>query len=313
MNLRQLRYFVAAVDAGNITRAARQVHVAQPALGVQLRELEEELGASLLVRHSRGVEPTPAGRLFYERSKAMLDLLERTRHDVLQLQAAARLPLRLGLTSSLVMLVGTDLQLLASRAFPRIALSPLEAPSFALADAVAREELDLALAYDVEPLPGLSIMPVMREELLFVRARESDKPSSPVDLGSVLASRLALGGCRDVARRALARALGTAPAELPLAFEMQSVSAIRELVLRGEATSVLPIGAVAAEVAAGRIQVHRIIGTTATMTLHVVRRSSGSTPATQEISELLEAALSMIADKAGKYVSREVPAAARLA
>lgn len=44
MNLRQLRYFAQTVEAGNITRAAEQLHVAQPALGLQIRQLEEELG-----------------------------------------------------------------------------------------------------------------------------------------------------------------------------------------------------------------------------------------------------------------------------
>ena len=62
MNLRQLRYFVSVVEAGNMTRAAEQLHVAQTALGMQIRQIEEDLGVALLVRHSRGVEPTKAGR-----------------------------------------------------------------------------------------------------------------------------------------------------------------------------------------------------------------------------------------------------------
>ncbi|HEX2632613.1 MAG TPA: LysR family transcriptional regulator, partial [Bradyrhizobium sp.] len=48
MNLRQLRYFVAVVEAANMTRAAEQLHVAQTALGMQIRQLEEDLGVALL-------------------------------------------------------------------------------------------------------------------------------------------------------------------------------------------------------------------------------------------------------------------------
>lgn len=55
MNLRQLKYFVGVIEAGNMTRAAEQLHVAQTALGMQIRQLEEDLGVALLVRHSRGV------------------------------------------------------------------------------------------------------------------------------------------------------------------------------------------------------------------------------------------------------------------
>ena len=63
MNLRQLRYFTQTVEAGNITRAAEQLFVAQPALGLQIRQLEEELGVPLLIRHSRGVTATDVARL----------------------------------------------------------------------------------------------------------------------------------------------------------------------------------------------------------------------------------------------------------
>jgi DNA-binding transcriptional LysR family regulator len=65
MNLRQLKYFVTVVEAGNMTRAAEQLHVAQTALGMQIRQMEEDLGVALLVRHSRGVEPTKAGSLLH--------------------------------------------------------------------------------------------------------------------------------------------------------------------------------------------------------------------------------------------------------
>ena len=55
-----------------MTRAADQLRVAQPALGLQIRQLEDDLGVALLVRHSRGVVPTEAGRLLYDRVVAIL-------------------------------------------------------------------------------------------------------------------------------------------------------------------------------------------------------------------------------------------------
>jgi LysR family nitrogen assimilation transcriptional regulator len=57
MNLRQLRYFAKVIELGNMTRAASELHLAQPALGMHIRQLEEDLGVALLVRHSRGVDP----------------------------------------------------------------------------------------------------------------------------------------------------------------------------------------------------------------------------------------------------------------
>jgi LysR family nitrogen assimilation transcriptional regulator len=72
MELRQLRYFVSIVDHGSLSRAALVLHVAQPALTQQLRQLEEELGAQLLHRSAHGVTSTDAGKVFYEHAQAIL-------------------------------------------------------------------------------------------------------------------------------------------------------------------------------------------------------------------------------------------------
>lgn len=62
MDIRQLRYFLAVVEAGSFTGASAQLHISQPPLSVAIAKLETEVNASLLVRTPRGVEPTSAGR-----------------------------------------------------------------------------------------------------------------------------------------------------------------------------------------------------------------------------------------------------------
>src|SRR5260221_13807270 len=77
MELRHLRYFVAVAEEGSVTLAAsRRLHTAQPSLSRQLRDLEREVGAQLLVRTVRGIELTAAGRAFLDHARLALSQVE---------------------------------------------------------------------------------------------------------------------------------------------------------------------------------------------------------------------------------------------
>src|SRR6478609_1031412 len=67
-----LRYFVTVADEGQITRAAHNLHIAQPALSQAISQLESELGIELLIRHARGVSLTLAGEIFLPKARAAL-------------------------------------------------------------------------------------------------------------------------------------------------------------------------------------------------------------------------------------------------
>lgn len=74
MELRHLRYFVAVAEAGNLSRAAEKLFIAQPPLSLQIRQLEEEVGTPLFSRHPKGMKLTPAGEALLPNAR---DLLER--------------------------------------------------------------------------------------------------------------------------------------------------------------------------------------------------------------------------------------------
>jgi DNA-binding transcriptional LysR family regulator len=76
MDLRQLRYFVAVATTRNFTRAAEQMHIAQPPLSRQIQQLEDELNVRLIERKSRPVRLTEAGRVFYEQSLQVLQKVD---------------------------------------------------------------------------------------------------------------------------------------------------------------------------------------------------------------------------------------------
>ena len=86
MELRHLRYFVAVAEEQNVTRAARRLHVAQPALSRQIRDLEEELGAVLFERSAASLRLTDGGRLFLNEAR---EVLRRADAAVQTIRAAA--------------------------------------------------------------------------------------------------------------------------------------------------------------------------------------------------------------------------------
>lgn len=78
MDIRVLRYFVAIAHAQNISAAAKQLHLSQPTLSRQLKELEEELGTTLFIRGNRQISLTDEGSFLLEKAKEIVELVEKT-------------------------------------------------------------------------------------------------------------------------------------------------------------------------------------------------------------------------------------------
>ena len=253
-----------------MTRAADHLNVAQPALGLQIRQLEEDLGSVLLTRHSRGVEPTPAGRTLYQRAQKILTLVEETRREMLELCGTQPETLRFGITPSIMSLIGYDLLVEAREALPQVFLSVTEELGYVLVDGMKRGELDLALAYEVDDEPSLSRRPLFEEELLFVTAL-ANIPEGPITFADALGYAQILPCERDLVRKLIDAAADRQGLTLRLAFEVNSPAAIKTMVLREGASTIVPYGAVAEEIRQGRLQARRIIGERIMRTLYLIR------------------------------------------
>jgi DNA-binding transcriptional LysR family regulator len=102
MELRQLRYFVAVAECRNFTLASRQLHIAQPPLSRQIQMLEAELGVTLLLRNSRPVRLTEAGRVFYEQALQVLARIEQMKSAAQQSGSIQRPRLVIGFVPSVL-------------------------------------------------------------------------------------------------------------------------------------------------------------------------------------------------------------------
>lgn len=278
INLRQLRYFVHIVEAGSITQAAHRLYVAQPALGSQMRLLEEELGVMLLERHSRGIRTTPAGDLLYEKALPILRDLESTRQEVMALGGVQPESLVLGVTPGIANVLGSGLLMYAREAVPSVHLSLVEEMSYALADAVGRGDVDLALGYEASDRPGLRCIELLQEELLFIVSRRSypemsDLEASSITLAQAVSHPLVLAEGRDPLRKlveAEARRLGC---PLNLAFEASSISTMKAIVAQGGAASIQPRGTVIAELRSGEFEMRRIVDPMMCRVMYLIERA----------------------------------------
>lgn len=102
METRVLQYFLTVAEFNNITKAAERLHITQPTLSRQIMELEKELGVQLFDREKRQMHLNKAGALFQQRATMMLDLLEKTQHELTETHDELSGTINLGMVVSSV-------------------------------------------------------------------------------------------------------------------------------------------------------------------------------------------------------------------
>jgi LysR family nitrogen assimilation transcriptional regulator len=266
-----------------MTKAAERLHVSQTALGLQIKNLEAELDVELLVRHSRGIAMTEAGRLLYERGTEIMRLVEEAKRDVSALSRSTRQVLSIGLTPSTMRMIGADFLMNSTSALPGVSLRLVEELSFVLIDLLQRDEIDVALTYDTSDNASSLRIPLMQERLFFITAPGAGFPDGPVQFNDVVTSNLALPGDRDNVWHAVHRAAKNSTLPVNIRFSIQSLETIKTLVERGLATSIVPYGAVKEKIERGAIEAHTIENPELTRTLYLVEASNRLPVANEEM------------------------------
>lgn len=257
MDLRQLRYFLAIVQAGSITRAAHVLGVAQPALSLHLRHLEEDLGSRLLIRSHAGVTPTEAGALLARRAGAVIDDLARIRDEVRSLEGDPAGVVRIGLPGTISGLIALPLIESSRARFPRIHLNIAEAMSGFIADWLAEGRVDLAVLYDAPQADGM-VSELLLEEELVVLWRPKADCLPEMSLSALRGVPLVLPSAAHGLRRLIDRAMADLGIVPTIAVEIDSYANIKRLVAAGYGASILPLHAVLDEARQGRLVVSRI-------------------------------------------------------
>jgi DNA-binding transcriptional LysR family regulator len=166
VELRQLRYFLAIADEGNVSRAAARLHVSQPPLSTQIKSLEEELGVTLFKRSNRGVALTAAGAVFAAETRALLTRLEHAKNKALQTDRGDIGLLTIGFVSIAdYSILPPTLKSFRSH-FPLVEVELHELTTDAQVRELRAGRLDLGIGLGPVDEPDLEFEPVLHEELL---------------------------------------------------------------------------------------------------------------------------------------------------
>lgn len=241
MELRQLEYFVAVAEEANFTRAAERVRISQSGVSAQIRQLERELGATLINRSARTATLTAAGEAALEHARAALASASAVQQAVGEVNGLIRGRLTVGMVIGCT--VGPLFEALAAfhYAHPRVEISLLEDTSDRLIDGVRSGVIDVALVGTAGVAPdGLGSLTIVSERLVALVPPEHPLAKGPtVTIADIAEHPLVCmpkgAGIRTVFDGACA-SRGIQPA---IALQASAADAIADLAGRGLGVAIL--------------------------------------------------------------------------
>jgi len=145
MDIKSLQYFVAVIDAGSISAAAKKLHISQPPLSKQIKHLESELGVVLMERGARNIALTEAGRALYSRAKVILDYTNMTIKEVANYNKGQYGTLYLGTVTSCAKILLSVIARGFREKYPNINYSIIEKNTYELISLLEENAIELAI------------------------------------------------------------------------------------------------------------------------------------------------------------------------
>ncbi|MGZ9711045.1 LysR family transcriptional regulator [Glaciimonas sp. GNP009] len=285
MEIRQIKYFLAVVDSGSVSRAARRLFVAQSALSKQISDLEIDLDVKLLHRSRSGVFPTESGKVFYEYGQAILKQIGDAREAVHFSSEAIVGNVVMGVPQSVSAALALPLINAVQAQLPNVSLHINEELTGNLLEQLWQGRVDLAVFTSNIQLQGFSFTPIAQEDFYLVKPAKGPKSKTceegDVSLQEALSGQLMLSGLqhshciRSIIEETVVR-LGM---QMPSLFaEINSVHILKIAVEAGQGNTIMPLALVQQEVTQGRLKAKRIDPTQISRTLGIC--TSNNIPAT---------------------------------
>lgn len=268
MDLKQLHYFKHVAELGSFSKAAAYLSVAQPALSRQVRKLETELNVLLLYRNGRGVTVTEAGALLQERANALLEQFARVEHEMRSLDGVVSGSATLGVPPTVSQVLIRPLINQFRKLYPAVSLEIVEGFSGHVHEWLTDGRLDVAVLYNAPRTRHLASERLLIEELfLIVPPGDGGQEIGRVTLRGLAQLPLILPSRPHGLRLLIDDVAAKNDLSLRVDFEINALSAIKDLVEDGAGSTILPYAAVYKEISNGRMRARRIVGKPLSRTL----------------------------------------------
>ena len=255
MEIRQLRAFIAIAELGTFTAGAVRVHVTQAAISMQIRQLENELGAKLFIRAPRRVMLTEAGEQLLERARQVLREHDAAVDEIAELAGAERGRLRIGSASAMVT---TDVlpkllkELRKQHAGAEVSVA--SGTSEALVQQILGGELDIAFVSLPVEARGINTERLSQDQLVAVASpRHRLAKQRTISAYSLAGEKLILGERGGNTRRLIDQFFAQAGVSLHVSMELSRQAAIRRMVEEDMGVGIVPLQTVSDAVEKGRL------------------------------------------------------------
>ncbi|WP_378944344.1 LysR substrate-binding domain-containing protein [Mesorhizobium sp. ANAO-SY3R2] len=290
MDIRQLGYFVRVAELGSFSRASAFLHVAQPALSRQIRNLEIELKETLLIRNGRGVEPTEAGERLLSNARGVLRLIERTYEDIENARTGKSGKVVIGTPSTISVAIATALIRRVREELPDAQVTLVHGRSSQLQEWLLSGRLDMAIMYDAASSPMLEINDLVEEKIYLV-GRECDfEGTGPIPLEALATLPMIIAPRPNSVRVLLDSELARMGQKPNIVFELDPLETMFDLVADGLGFTVASLRTLGTKRAGQGLATRNIIGPELVLAVQLVL------PARRLNNRLQEAAFRILKD-----------------
>ncbi|WP_067211911.1 LysR family transcriptional regulator [Marinomonas aquimarina] len=172
MEIKPLRYFIAVANALSFTRAAEQLHIAQPAISMSIKKLEQELQVQLFHRHDRKISLTDEGQVLYEHAKRLIQQADETELAMQELSGLSRGEVRVGIPSMLGSYYFPPILMAFRHRYPNLTLQVIEGGTWKLQQMLESGEIDLSVIVAETPSEQLETRALLKEQMLVTVSKE---------------------------------------------------------------------------------------------------------------------------------------------